>query len=63
VVTPENPTGTEDVLDVLFPEELPNTGLRVGLVSLIGGLLLLIGLGSITISSNRRSGNRPKGSK
>jgi hypothetical protein len=63
VVTPDNPTGTEDVLDVLFPAELPETGLRIGLVSVVGGLLLLLGLGTITVSSNRRSSQRAKGRK
>jgi hypothetical protein len=63
VVAPDNPTGTEDVLDVLFPAELPETGLRIGLVSVVGGLLLLLGLGTITVSSNRRSSQRAKGRK
>lgn len=60
VVTPENPTGTEDALDVLFPSDLPNTGLRLGLFSIIGGLLLLIGVGTMTVTSNRRSRSRTK---
>lgn len=54
VVTPDNPTGTEDVFDVLIPEELPETGLRVGVVTLIAGLVLLLGVGAMTLSSNRR---------
>ena len=54
VVTPDNPTGTEDVLDVLIPEELPETGLRVGGITLIAGLVLLLGVGAITMASNRR---------
>ena len=60
-MTPDNPTGTEDVLDVLFPEELPATGVRVGMFSALAGVLLLAGLGAITISSNRRSRRRPGG--
>jgi hypothetical protein len=63
VVTPDNPSGTEDVLDVLFPEDLPGTGIRVGFVTVIAGLLLLLGLGTITLSSNRRSNQRSKGRK
>ena len=63
VVTPDNPTGTEDVLDVLFPEDLPETGIRVGLISIIGGVLLLIGVGTITVSSNRRSRRDVRGGK
>lgn len=54
VVTPANPTGTEDVLDVLIPEELPVTGWRVGGITLIAAIILLFGLGAMTMSSNRR---------
>lgn len=54
VVTPDNPTGTEDVLDVLIPEELPTTGWRVGGITLIAALILLVGVGAMTVSSNRR---------
>lgn len=54
VVNPDNPTGTEDVLDVLFPDELPATGWRIGGVTFIAGLVLLFGVGAITLSSNRR---------
>lgn len=54
VVTPDNPTGTEDVLDVLIPEELPVTGWQVGGITLIAALILLAGVGAITMSSNRR---------
>ena len=54
VVTPDNPTGTEDVLDVLIPEELPVTGWRVGGITLIAALILLAGVGAMTMSSNRR---------
>lgn len=54
IVTPDNPTGTEDVLDVLIPEELPSTGWRVGGITLIAGLILLVGVGAMTMSSNRR---------
>ncbi len=61
VVTPDNPTGTEDVLDVLFPEALPGTGVRVGWLSIIAGLALLVGLGSMTISTNRRTRRRTGG--
>lgn len=54
VVNPDNPTGTEDVLDVLIPEELPETGWQVGGITLIAALILLAGVGAITMSSNRR---------
>lgn len=54
IVNPSNPTGTEDVLDVLIPEELPVTGWRVGGITLIAALILLFGVGAITMSSNRR---------
>ncbi len=54
IVTPDNPTGTEDVLDVLIPEELPTTGWRVGGITLIAALILLVGVGAMTVSSNRR---------
>ena len=54
IVNPSNPTGTEDVLDVLIPEELPVTGWRVGGITLIAGIILLFGVGAITMSSNRR---------
>jgi hypothetical protein len=54
VVTPDDPTGTEDVLDVLFPDALPNTGWPVGGITLIAGLVLLLGVGVMTMSSQRR---------
>ena len=54
VVTPGDPTGTEDVLDVLFPDALPNTGWPVGGITLIAGLVLLLGVGVMTMSSQRR---------
>ena len=54
VVTPDDPTGTEDVLDVLFPDALPNTGWHVGGITLIAGLVLLLGVGAMTMSSQRR---------
>jgi hypothetical protein len=58
VVTPENPTGTEDGLDVIFPEALPETGVRVGWMSVLAGLVLLGGLASMTVTSNRRERRR-----
>jgi len=54
VVNPDDPTGTEDVLDVLFPDALPVTGLPVGGITLLAGLVLLLGVGAMTLSSNRR---------
>jgi hypothetical protein len=54
VVTPDDPTGTEDVLDVLFPDALPNTGGPVGGITLIAGFVLLLGVGAMTMSSQRR---------
>lgn len=54
VVNPDNPTGTEDVLDVLFPDALPVTGVPVGGITLLAGLVLLLGVGAMTMSSNRR---------
>lgn len=54
VVNPDNPTSTEDVLDVLIPEALPNTGWHVGGITLIAALILLIGVGAMTMSTNRR---------
>ena len=54
IVTPDNPTGTEDVLDVLIPEELPSTGWHVGIITVVAGLILLFGVGAMTMSSNRR---------
>lgn len=54
VVNPSNPTGTEDVLDVLIPEALPNTGWHVGGITLLAAPILLLGVGSMTMSSNRR---------
>lgn len=54
VVNPSNPTGTEDVLDVLIPEALPNTGWHVGGITLLAALILLLGVGAMTMSSNRR---------
>jgi hypothetical protein len=47
VVTPENPNGTQDALDVLFPDVLPSAGndsansTLVAMVLLFGGALLL----------------------
>jgi len=54
VVTPDNPTGMEDVLDVLIPEALPAAGWPVGGITLIAALILLLGVGAMTMSSNRR---------
>jgi hypothetical protein len=54
VVTPDDPTGTEDELDVLFPDALPNTGWHVGGITLFAGLVLLLGVGAMTMSSQRR---------
>jgi hypothetical protein len=54
VVNPDDPTGTEDVLDVLFPDALPVTGWHVGGIALIAGLILLLGVGAMTMSSQRR---------
>jgi LPXTG-motif cell wall-anchored protein len=54
VVNPNDPTGTEDVLDVLFPDELPATGGQVAGMTLLAGLVLLLGVGATTVSSHRR---------
>jgi hypothetical protein len=54
VVNPDDPTGTEDVLDVLFPDELPVTGGQVGGMTLLAVLVLLLGVGATTVSSHRR---------
>jgi hypothetical protein len=54
VVNPNDPTGTEDVLDVLFPDELPVTGGQVAGMTLLAGLVLLLGVGATTVSSHRR---------
>ena len=54
VVNPDNPTGTEDVLDVLIPEALPAAGWHVGGITLVAALILLLGVGATTMSSNRR---------
>ena len=54
VVNPDDPTGTEDVLDVLFPDELPVTGGQVGGMTLLAVLVLLLGVGASTVSSHRR---------
>lgn len=54
IVNPDNPTGTEDVLDVLFPDALPVTGWHVGGITLLAGLVLLLGVGAMTLSTNRR---------
>jgi hypothetical protein len=54
VVNPDDPTGSEDVLDVLFPDALPVTGVPVGGITLLAGLVLLLGVGAMTLSSNRR---------
>lgn len=56
VLVPDLPTGQEDVFDVLFIEELPEAGLGVGLMSLIAGIVLLLGIGVTSMSFNR--GNR-----
>ena len=56
VVVPEVPTGAEDVFDVVFVEELPEAGFGVGLVSLLAGIVLLLGIGATSMSITR--GNR-----
>jgi hypothetical protein len=60
VLVPQVPTGGEDVFDVLFVEDLPNAGLGVGFMSLIAGIVLLLGIGVTSMSitrSNRRVKN------
>ncbi len=52
------PEGTPDVVG---PTTLPETGLRVGLISIIAGIVLLGGLASMTITSNRRTQRRTGG--
>ena len=56
VLTPDVPTGAEDIFDVLFVEELPEAGVGVGLMSLIAGIVLLLGIGVSSMSITR--GNR-----
>jgi hypothetical protein len=56
VVVPEVPTGAEDVFDVVFVEELPEAGFGVGLMSLLAGIVLLLGIGATSMSITR--GNR-----
>jgi hypothetical protein len=56
VLFPEPVTGAEDALDVLFVEELPEAGVGVGLMSLIAGIVLLLGIGVSSMSITR--GNR-----
>jgi hypothetical protein len=56
VLLPDVPTGAEDVFDVLFVEELPEAGLGVGVMSLIAGIVLLLGIGVTSMSVTR--GNR-----
>lgn len=56
VLTPDVPTGAEDIFDVLFVEELPEAGVGVGLMSLIAGIVLLLGIGVTSMSITR--GNR-----
>jgi hypothetical protein len=56
VLIPDVPNGTEDVFDVLFVEELPEAGVGVGLMSLIAGIVLLLGIGVTSMSITR--GNR-----
>jgi hypothetical protein len=56
VVVPEVPTGAEDVFDVVFVEELPEAGFGVGLISLLAGIVLLLGIGATSMSITR--GNR-----
>jgi hypothetical protein len=56
VLAPDFVTGAEDVFDVLFVEELPEAGVGVGLMSLIAGIVLLLGIGVTSMSITR--GNR-----
>jgi LPXTG-motif cell wall-anchored protein len=51
------------VLDVLFPADLPETGTSIGFMSILAGVLLLGGVASMTVSSNRRSRRRTRGGK
>lgn len=55
VLVPDVPTGAEDVLDVLFVEELPDAGVGIGLMPLIAGILLLLGIGVTSMSITRGS--------
>jgi hypothetical protein len=55
VVTPENPNGTQDVLDVLFPEVLPAAGNNATSNTLIAMVLLLGGALLLTVLTSRRT--------
>jgi hypothetical protein len=55
VVTPENPNGTQDALDVLFPEVLPAAGDNAATNTLIAMILLLSGALLLTVLTSRRT--------
>ena len=54
VVNPEGGSNVDGTYDVLFPEELPATGWRYGFTGIFGVLLLLIGIGLLSLTGTRR---------
>lgn len=55
VLVPNIGTGTEDVFDVIFEDELPNAGWGIGLGSLIVGVLVLLSVGASSLALSRRN--------
>ena len=55
VVTPENLNGTQDALDVLFPEVLPSAGDDTANSTLIAMVLLFGGALLLTVLTARRT--------
>jgi LPXTG-motif cell wall-anchored protein len=55
VVTPENPNGTQDALDVLFPDVLPSAGNDSANSTLFAMILLFGGALLLTILTARRT--------
>ena len=53
-VNPEGGNAVDGSFDVLFPEELPATGWRYGFTGIVGVLLLLIGVGLLSLTGTRR---------
>ena len=58
VIFPEGGDSPGDVPDVVFPEELPQTGWRANTIPLIGGVVLLLGVAALSTDLTRR--NRQK---